>query len=563
MSFSWFRLAVFLTGTISTYVVALLAYVFFVHYIPRKARRIRDILKIDPDREKRKELDILNIASSKDALVPTKKIIEAGESLRNSRGILLGFDKEKGKPVVIDEELLTTHMHVLGSTGAGKSKLLLLPLARQVIRKGRGCIFISFKKDQELAHALREIAEESGKRFFYFSLDPDEPSHTYNPIYTSATVDVDPASLVERVITALRLHMPGEASFYTNAQRAALINLVSFLRKHRAVFTFRDLYYYLTNAKILKEIIALEGHREMSRNEEENVLGAGYALVRMAQTSIAERFNVYTPHIIPRDIVANENVLYMNLVTDKNPDLATCVGRMLMLDLQYSCGLRNETSPIFYVFVDEFQDLASEEFSNFITKVRSSRIALILANQSMGQLKQVSEGFTNVVLTNTTIKVIFRLRDARDAEYFSRLSGYTTYTERSLRVEEDEEALGVELDGATTAKGSLVVKSKPLVHPNVFLSLAQGESIVFGARVTPTAVRHGYVLDRREKNYVGVPIAEIPDHPEHQLPPDHTTAHEVYLKRLLRHGKTKGKERETTTTPTCEPIGCAVAGEGD
>ncbi|MEM1967528.1 MAG: hypothetical protein QXO86_06645 [Nitrososphaerota archaeon] len=160
-----------------------------------------------------------------------------------------------------------------------------------------------------------------------------------------------------------------------------------------------------------------------------------------------------------------------------------------MLDLQYSRGLRNETSPILYVFVDEFQDLASEEFANFIT----------------------------------------------------------------------EEAMGVELDGATTAKGSLVVKSKPLVHPNVFLSLAQGESIVFGARVTPTAVRHGYVLDRKEKNYVGAPISEIPDHPEHQLPPDHTTAHEVYLRRLLRHGKTKGKERGTTTVPAREPIGCAVS----
>ncbi|MEM1967539.1 MAG: hypothetical protein QXO86_06700 [Nitrososphaerota archaeon] len=116
------------------------------------------------------------------------------------------------------------------------------------------------------------------------------------------------------------------------------------------------------------------------------------------------------------DIVAREHVLYMNLVTGKNPDLAICVGRML--DLQYSCGLRNETSPILYVFVDEFQDLASEEFANFIT----------------------------------------------------------------------EEAMGVELDGATTAKGSLVVKGKPLVHPNVFLSLAQSESIVFGAKVTPAAL---------------------------------------------------------------------------
>ena len=117
--------------------------------------------------------------------------------------------------------MLTHHLHVLGPTGSGKTSLVILPLAKQAIDKGRGCCFIDFKGDDVFKKYVQERAKETGKNFYYFSIDPDEPSVGYNPLSSG-----DIHSKVDRIMAALELIYHGPAGFYSNVQAMAFVELL-------------------------------------------------------------------------------------------------------------------------------------------------------------------------------------------------------------------------------------------------------------------------------------------------------------------------------------------------
>ncbi|MFA5346497.1 MAG: hypothetical protein WC315_09525, partial [Candidatus Omnitrophota bacterium] len=140
------------------------------HILPRKRRETEDFFKIDKDIEKRKELSIENIEFKKVNYDISKKL---KQYIRTDK-YFLGFSDEK-KDIVVDENILTYHMHVLGPTGSGKTSLVILPLSKQAIEKDRGCCFIDFKGDEVFKRYVQQKAKEKGKRFYYFSIDPNEP----------------------------------------------------------------------------------------------------------------------------------------------------------------------------------------------------------------------------------------------------------------------------------------------------------------------------------------------------------------------------------------------------
>ena len=125
------------------------------------------------------------------------------------------------KDIVIEEVMLNHHLHVLGPTGSGKTSLVILPLSKQAIDKGRGCCFIDFKGDEVFKRYVQERAKEKGKRFYYFSIDPNEPSIGYNPLFSG-----DIHSKVDRIMAALELIYQGPASFYSNVQSMAFVELL-------------------------------------------------------------------------------------------------------------------------------------------------------------------------------------------------------------------------------------------------------------------------------------------------------------------------------------------------
>ena len=88
-----------------------------------------------------------------------------------------------------------------------------------------------------------------------------------------------------------------------------------------------------------------------------------------------------------------------------NTDLAEAIGRMLTIDLKYHSAYRSEDDPKFFIFIDEFQTIASSYFVDIISKIRSANYCLVLANQSRGNLLNVSQAFHDAVMINSYTKL--------------------------------------------------------------------------------------------------------------------------------------------------------------
>ena len=462
------------------------------HFLPRVRRRIEDFFKVDPEAERKEELKIENIMSRKSEYISTDKVLRQLDETDRSK-LYLGF-RQKGKkvlPLEIPLSALSRHMHIMGSTGSGKTKLCVLPLAAQLIRRGSGLVCVTFKEDRELGHILRKEAEAAGKRFYYFSLNPLDASNSYNPLYNGS-----PGNFVERLMVALDLEMEGSAKFYTHAQRAALTPVFSFFARHKIIPSLRDLHDVLISEKHLASILKEETGRNVSSKEMEHLMGAGYALSRIVHDDIAERFMSYCPDIRLQEILDEKAVLYCNLKTDINPALAISIGKMLLLDMQFHCGGRSEDSDLFGVFIDEFQDMACRAFLDLLTKLRVSNLGFFLANQNMSQLEEVSRQFAQTVHTNTATKVIFRIRDAKDAKLFAEDSGLTEYMAVDMSQRKDHV-----LDGTREASGRVSSRETTFLHVNKFLSLPDGEGIVFPPVGLAEAVRFGFMVNRSEEDF--------------------------------------------------------------
>jgi len=118
-----------------------------------------------------------------------------------------------------------------------------------------------------------------------------------------------------------------------------------------------------------------------------------------------------------RDIMDNQKILIMNLSKGKiGEDGAALLGAMMITKLQLAAMARvdipEHKRKDFYLYVDEFQNFATESFANILSEARKYRLNLILANQYIEQLDPIVK---SAVFGNAGTLISFRV-GAEDAE---------------------------------------------------------------------------------------------------------------------------------------------------
>jgi hypothetical protein len=95
-----------------------------------------------------------------------------------------------------------------------------------------------------------------------------------------------------------------------------------------------------------------------------------------------------------REIIDEGKVLLVNLSKGQiGEDNANLLGAMLTTKLYLAAMSRADKSkaeinklPAFYLYIDEFQNLANESFANILAEARKYKLSLILAHQYMEQM---------------------------------------------------------------------------------------------------------------------------------------------------------------------------------
>lgn len=459
-----------------SFLVLAVVYVF-KHILPRKKREFEDFFKIDKDTQKKKELSIETVEFKSVRYDINKKL---NRYLKTDKYFLAVSDDKQD--IVVEESILNRHLHILGPTGGGKTSLVILPLSRQAIEKGRGSCFIDFKGDEVFKKYVQQKADETGKKFYYFSIDPNEPSIGYNPLSSG-----DIHSKVDRIMTALELIYQGPAGFYSNVQTMAFVGLLKELKKTNKAITFLSIKGALINQHLLKRM----------KVDAQEVKGLLAAISWIAGIDAINRDEVDLAKVIK-----NGDVVFFALKSQVNTRLAEAIGRMLIIDLKSQAVSRKETDPPYFIFIDEFQNLACSHFVDVISKVRSSNFCLVLSNQSRGNLSNVSSAFENAIFTNTATKIIFMQEDPFDARFWSDKTGQTTYQDKSVfqvdNIMSDRE--GVKLDGLRSAQGNIRTAAKNYISENVFLRIPFLKSVIFSREKLAVIANHEFLFDKTQRD---------------------------------------------------------------
>jgi hypothetical protein len=130
-----------------------------------------------------------------------------------------------------------------------------------------------------------------------------------------------------------------------------------------------------------------------------------------------------------RDVMDNQKILLINLAKGKMGDLNTqLLGLVVVARIQMAAMARadmpKEDRKDFFLFVDEFQNFATDSFCSILSEARKYRLALIMAHQYIGQLTVSKFGSTSTairdaVFGNVGTMLSFKI-GAEDAEYMAK-----------------------------------------------------------------------------------------------------------------------------------------------
>ncbi len=122
-----------------------------------------------------------------------------------------------------------------------------------------------------------------------------------------------------------------------------------------------------------------------------------------------------------RKVMDEGKILILNLSKGRiGEDNSTLLGALLITKLQLAAMSRvdtlEENRKDFFLYVDEFQNFATESFANILSEARKYRLSLILSHQYISQME---EEVRDAVFGNVGTIVSFRV-GAEDAEFLEK-----------------------------------------------------------------------------------------------------------------------------------------------
>lgn len=366
-------------------------------------------------------------------------------------GLLLGYNEFRGvkKPIRIGVNDRRRHIHIIGQTGVGKS-ILQENLAYQDMMDGRGFAFVDPHGDSVEA-LLSKVPKERVEDVIYFN-----PGDMANPIGLNMFEFDHPDQkdfLVQEAIGMLYgLYDPGHTGIVGPRLEHMFRNCALLLMSDPAGGTFIDIpkllideefmkskLKYVTDQQVLdfwtKEFPASQRSSESGEVISWVVSKFGPFISNDAMRNIIGQqksgFNF-------SDILNNNKILLVNLSKGKMGDLnSKLLGIIFVMKFQAAAMARanipeNERKD-FSLYVDEFQNFATDSFETILSEARKYRLSLVLGNQFMTQLK---EGLREAIIGNvgTTITGRIGITDAEimvkryipvfDAEDLTKLPNY-------------------------------------------------------------------------------------------------------------------------------------------
>ena len=319
-------------------------------------------------------------------------------------GFLLGYNEFRGvrKPIRLSTNDRRRHTYIIGQTGTGKS-VLLENLAYQDMMDGKGFAFVDPHGDS-VETLIAKVPKERVEDIIYFN-----PGDMTNPIGLNMFEFDHPDQkdfLVQEAINMLYgLYDPGHTGIVGPRLEHIFRNCALLLMSDPAGGTFIDIpkllidpdfmkskLKYVTDQSVLdfwtKEFPASQRSNEAGEVISWVVSKFGPFISNDAMRNIIGQtksgFNL-------RDIMDNKKILLVNLSKGRMGELnSKLLGIIFVMKFQAAAmgraDMPEDQRTDFSLYVDEFQNFATDSFESILSEARKYRLNLIMGNQFMTQL---------------------------------------------------------------------------------------------------------------------------------------------------------------------------------
>jgi CxxC-x17-CxxC domain-containing protein len=349
------------------------------------------------------------------------------------------------------------HMYVIGKTGMGKTNLIQ-NMAIQDIRNGKGVAIVD-PHGEFAEECLKAVPANRINDVIYFN-----PADTANPIAMNVMEKVDPeyrhliASGLVGVFKKIWADSWGPRLEYLlrNAILALLEYPTSTLLGVTKILVDKE-YRTKVMEKVSDPVIKSFWTEEFTKYHDrlmadaiapiQNKVGQflSSSLIRNIVGQVKSSFDI-------RYVMDNQKILIMNLSKGRiGEDNSALLGAMMITKIQLAAMARvdmpENQRKDFYLYVDEFQNFATESFANILSEARKYRLNLVLAHQYITQL---DERVQNAVFGNVGTLITFRV-GASDAEFLEKEFSPVFYMTDLVNLAKYNIYLKLMIDGVATS----------------------------------------------------------------------------------------------------------------
>jgi hypothetical protein len=348
-------------------------------------------------------------------------------------GTYLGDSTFRGekKPIYITDDDRRRHVYIIGQTGTGKS-VTLKNMFVEDIRHGKGGALIDPHGDL-VEGVLEHIPKERAEDVIVF--DPGDLQHPLGMNMLDYNLDrpEERTFIVNEMQSIFNKLFPPESMgpMFEQYMRNALLLLMEDSVNEPATLievprVFTDVEFRNRKLARIKNAVVLDFWQK------EAVKAGGEASLANMTPYITSKFNNFISNDYLRPIIGQSKsafnfraamdegkIILVNLSKGRIGDInASLLGMVITGKILMAALSRVDTPDMakrrdFSLYIDEFQNFATDSISTILSEARKYGLSLTMAHQFIAQLE---EGIRDAVFGNVGTQMVFRV-GAQDAEF--------------------------------------------------------------------------------------------------------------------------------------------------
>jgi len=354
-------------------------------------------------------------------------------------GILLGYNVYRGtkKEVRFQKADRSRHHYIIGKSGSGKSALLSY-MARQDIINGEGICVIDPHGDL-IDDILTYIPKERAKDVIIF-----DPADTERPMGLNMLEAKDSAEqdLASSQATEIFIKLFGDEIFGPRIQHYFRNACLTLMEDESEGATLIDVPRIFTDDAFLKYKVKKIKNPVVKSFWQNEYANTGDRERQEMIPYFSSKFGPFITNSIMRNTIGQAKssfnfrqtmdegkILLVKLSKGKIGDLNTqLLGLVIVAKIQQAAMSRADMPESerkdFFLYVDEFQNFATDSFCSILSEARKYHLNLIMAHQYINQLVVTKFGSTSTQIRDAVFGNVGTLNSfkvgADDAEYLAK-----------------------------------------------------------------------------------------------------------------------------------------------